>query len=63
MRQSEFTLAGRQGLLHADVGLAGTQAVAQQLVFAHRKPVPFGQRQDELIGVEGLHGAIVTVPP
>ena len=49
-------LVGRLGLLQRDLGQVLRDLVAQHLVLRHREAVPIGQGQDEMVGVEGLHG-------
>jgi hypothetical protein len=56
MHQRQFTIAGRWRLGEPDLRQAGGDAIAQQPVLGHRKPVPRWQRKHELVGIERLHG-------
>ena len=54
MCKCQFTVCRGRSLGHLHGGHLGDDAVTQQLVFGHGKPVTLRQRQDEVIGVEGL---------
>jgi len=55
VHQGKFPIAGRQRLTQAHLRKGLGQGLAQQAVLGHGKPVPVGQRQHEMVGVEGLH--------
>jgi hypothetical protein len=56
VHKSQLTVAGRQGLSHDHRRQFSSQALAQAAVFRHRKAVTAGQGQNEMVGVEGVHG-------
>ena len=58
MGAQDLGVAGRVGDAEVVVGeqSARAQAGAQQGIFLHRKAVPIGQRQDEVVGVVELQG-------
>ena len=60
MRQGQLAATGRQRLGQPHLRQLGGDAVAQQAVLLHREAVPGGQRQHEVIGIEGLHAGIVS---
>ena len=51
----QLAISGRRGLKKAHPRQFGRQPVTQAAVFAHRKAVAFGQRQDKVVGVIGVH--------
>jgi hypothetical protein len=57
--QSQFPIGRGQGLLQLNLGQMHGQALTQSRILGHGKAVPIGQRQHEMIGVEGLHKSIV----
>jgi hypothetical protein len=58
VRERELAVARGRRRLHLQAGQP-FESVAQQAVLRHREPMARRQRQHELIGVEGVHGAIL----
>jgi len=55
VHQRQLAIAGGWGLRQRDARQLGHQPVTQAAVLVHRKAVAFGQRQDKVVGVEGVH--------
>ncbi|WP_230677142.1 hypothetical protein [Ralstonia solanacearum] len=55
MGQQQRIVPGARRFVQDEPRHLGRNAFAQQAVLAHRKPVAWRQRQDEVIGIEGLH--------
>ena len=56
MHQGEFAIAGGRCLAQLHLGQFSQHTVTQQPVFAHGKTVAGRQWQNEIVGVESLHG-------
>jgi hypothetical protein len=54
VRQCQFPVSGSRCLRHLHGRQFADNAVTQQPVFGHGKAVTFGERQYEMISVEGL---------
>ena len=57
VRQCQLALGCRRRLAHHQPARVRGQPIAQALVLGHRKAMPCRQRQNEVVGIEGLHGA------
>ena len=55
VRQGQFARRRCRSLAPLQAGQCKHQGVAQQTVLGHGKAVPLGQRQNKVVGVEGLH--------